>query len=96
MAFKRRHVDAMEERLWTGLGFFATYVGTQVLLPRIAPSIATNQKVVDGVLAIGGTVVSVKDSGPLGAAAFGAALVGTIQTMDRVTNWIETKFAAAA
>ncbi len=83
---KRRQAagEVMVGRMRTLAGFAGAYVGTQVLLPAVSPTIAENQALVDGVLAVGGGLAALADDGAIGDYGLGVAMVGTIQTLDNI------------
>lgn len=76
--------EIMVGRMRTGIGFAVAYVGTQVLLPTVAPTLAQNQALVDGALALGGGYFALTDDGPAGDYGLGAGLVGGLQTLDNI------------
>lgn len=73
------------------VGFGAAYLGTQVLVPMFAPTLAENQALVDGALAIGGGYLALTNPDEIGDYATGAGAVGAIQTLDnigtKITEW---------
>lgn len=88
---KRRaaSTEIMVGRLRTAIGFGVAYIGTQVLVPLMAPTLSENQQLVDGALAIGGGYLALTNDGELGDYGLGAGLVGGIQTLDNIGQKIQ-------
>lgn len=88
---KRRaaSTEIMVGRMRTAIGFAGAYIGTQVLVPLMAPTLSQNQQLVDGALAIGGGYLALTDDGELGDYGLGAGLVGGIQTLDNIGTKIQ-------
>lgn len=94
---KRREAasaEVMESRIRGFIGYAGAYVAS-ALAPRFAPSLltplgGTTSTLFDLGLALGGGYVAVTDDGELGDYAFGVALVGATQTLDRAIAGIET------
>jgi hypothetical protein len=86
--------EVMESRMRGAIGFAGAYVASAIL-PRFAPTLSqpvggTTSTLIDLGIALGGGYLALTDDGELGDYAFGAALVGTTQTLDRVVTGIET------
>lgn len=81
--------EVMVGRFRTAIGFAGAYVGTQVLVPMLAPTIAENQALIDGALAVGGGYLALTDDGAMGDYGLGVGMVGTIQTLDNVGTKIQ-------
>lgn len=95
-AKREKHKDAvMEQRMWTGIGFAAAYVGTQIL-PSLVPNMPEGaQGTIDLLLGVSGAYFAFTDDGLLGAAATGWGMVGGVQTLDNVGTKLQEWFATA-